>query len=149
MKKFFKEYSIIIIIFLIAVILILTTILFSIACIESNKWWNSLTPEEQKEFALRNERNYEYDYVDGIVNRTTDTYYYGGVRYYRTEAEIYCLEMDDTIIYNDRTTGIDKPKLWGHRNSEHVKCERVTITNGYNEIIEQRLTGDIELYENE
>lgn len=149
MRKFFEECPNIIIIFLIAAILILTTILFGIAYTESDKWWNSLTPEEQKELILKNKRNYEYDYVDGIVNRTMDTYYWGGARYYRTEAEIYCPEMDDTIIYNDRTTGIDRPKLWGHRNDEHIKCERVTITNGYDEVIEQYLTGDIELYKNE
>lgn len=110
-------------------------------------WWNSLSSEEQQQITLTNERNYSYDYLDGVITDIDNSYYWGGTPLCKTEAEIYCTEIDETFNYEENTSALSKPVLWNHEEGEHIKCERVTITDGYGKIVAKYLSGNVELYE--
>lgn len=145
MMKLIKEYIDIVIL---VIALIIGALFLGYKFYQRYQWWESLSPEEQQRITLTNERNYSYDYVDGVIIDTDDMYYWAGTPHYKTEAEIYCAEMNETFDYEGDVQGVfNKPVLWNHENGEHVKCERVTVTNGYGDVVRQYLSNDIELYE--
>ena len=107
-----------------------------------------MSPEEQQQITLTNERNYSYDYLDGVITDIDDIHFFAANHHYKTVAEIYCAEIDETFTYREETLGIYyKPTLWKHKEGEHVMCERVTITDGYGKIVAKYLSGEVELYE--
>ena len=143
--KLIKEYADIVIL---VVVLIIGVTFLGYKFYQQHQWWDSLSPEEQQRITLTNERNYSYDYVDGVITDIDDIYYWAGSPHYKTEAEIHCAEMDETFDYEEDVQGVfNKPVLWNHKEGEHVKCERVMVTNGYGEIVKQYLSNDVELYD--
>lgn len=143
--KLIKEYIDIVIL---VVALIIGALFLGYKFYQRHQWWENLSPEEQRQITLTNERNYSYDYLDGVITDIDDIYYWAGSPHYKTEAEIHCAEMDETFNYEEDVQGVfNKPVLWNHEDGEHVKCERVIVTNGYGEIIKQYLSNDVELYE--
>lgn len=132
---------------ILVVALIIGTIFLGYKFYQRHQWWNSLSPEEQQEITLTNERNYSYDYLDGIITDIDDMYYWAGVPRYKTEAEIYCAEADEIVDYNEEVSGLARPLLWNHEEGEHVKCELVTVTDGYGNIVNQFFDDDVELYD--
>lgn len=139
MRKIIKEYKVVVIL---AVVLMVGILFLGYELYQCHQWWKTLSPEEQQQITLTGERNYSYDYLDGVITDIDDIYYWAGSSRHKTVAEIYCAEMNETFTYED-----NDGKLWMHKNSEHVKCERVIVTNGYGEVVEQFLNKKVKLYD--
>lgn len=99
MLKIIKEDIEIVIL---VIVLIIGALFLGYKSYQHHQWWNSLSPKEQQQITLTNERNYSYDYLDGIITDIDDIYYWSGTPCYKTEAEIYCAGIDETFDYKER-----------------------------------------------